>query len=40
MTATRMVEVIDALERLVRNRYPDISRIFIEADRIVEQRMP
>lgn len=38
LTAARLVDVIDELERLVRQLYPDVTRIFIEADRIVGQR--
>lgn len=38
LTAARLVDVVDELERGVRARWPDITRIFIEADRLVEPR--
>jgi cation diffusion facilitator family transporter len=36
ITAARLVEVIDDVESSVRARFPEVTRIFIEADRIIE----
>jgi divalent metal cation (Fe/Co/Zn/Cd) transporter len=41
LTASKVVDVIDTIERAVRTRWPEVTRIFIEADRLVEQqRLP
>jgi cation diffusion facilitator family transporter len=36
LSAERMADVVDTIESAVRQRYPDVKRIFLEADRIVE----
>lgn len=38
LTAARLVDVIDEVESALRARYPDVTRIFIEADRIVQNQ--
>ena len=38
LTAARLVDVIDDVESTFRARYPEVTRIFIEADRIVQNQ--